>query len=109
MLAKVRPRSESGVFLKLWKRETLTMPVAEFIPKLAFTREELEWVSAWRAKNSAGTITAEELAEFDKFVQVSMLVSILQSRARMVLKAAKLKRDQKEPLPTARPRATLSG
>jgi hypothetical protein len=91
MVAKARPRSESDLFLKLWERETLTVPVAKRILKLAFSAEEIERVSELRAKNSAGTISAEELAEFDAFVRVSMTVGILQSRARQFLKAAKLK------------------
>lgn len=91
MVAKARPRSESDLFLKLWEREPLTVPVAKRILKLAFSPDEIERVSELRAKNSAGTITGAELAEFDAYVQVSMTVGILQSRARMFLKAAKPK------------------
>jgi len=88
MVAKARPRSETDFFLKLWEREKLTVPVAKGILKLRFAPEELEQVSAWRAKNSAGKITAEELAEFDAFLRASFTLSILQSKARQFLKAA---------------------
>ena len=88
MVAKARPRSESDFFLKVWERERLTVPLAKRILKLGFSPEDLEQVSAWRAKNSAGKITAEELAEFDAFLRASFTLSIMQSKARQFLKAA---------------------
>ena len=91
MVAKVRTHSQFDLFLKLWDREKLTVPLAKGVLKLAFSNEELERVSALRAKNSAGTITADEHAEYDAYIEVSTTIGILQSRARMFLKAAKSK------------------
>ncbi len=94
MVATVRPKSETDLLLKMWERQRLTVPVAEAFLKLAFSEGELARVSELRAKNSAGTITTEELAEYDAFVRVSLMVSILHSRARIVLKATKPKAER---------------
>ena len=91
MVAKAQTHSRFDLFLKIWDREKLTIPLAKGVLKLGFSDAELERVSALRAKNSAGVITADEHAEYDAFIEVSTIIGILQSRARMFLKASKSK------------------
>ena len=68
-------------------------PVAEvFTPELAAKIVELkaeapllEQVETWRAKATNGTITPEENAAYQEFVEAVDLIAILQSKARKYL------------------------
>ncbi len=93
MVAKARPKSEFDIFLKIWQRQKLTAPLAKGILKLGFTDEETERVSELRALNSAGSINPKELAELHAYVEAGMKIAILQSKARMFLKAKRTKTD----------------
>ncbi len=89
MSTKVQPPlSEAEIFIRLWEGETgrLSAPAARMVLKLGFRDEDKARMHELAAKNSGGTISPVELAEFDSFLKVADLLAILQSKARQVLK-----------------------
>ena len=80
---------DSDIFLRLWSRQKLTTPLARHILKLSFDDQERARMHELSEKNQEGSITPGELVELDQFVRVGMVLSIMQSRARRLLKLRK--------------------
>ncbi len=80
---------DSDIFLRLWSRKKMTPTLARHLLRLAFDDDDQARMHELSAKNQEGTITTEELAELDQFIRVGMVLSIMQSRARRILKSSK--------------------
>ena len=80
--------SDTAMFLRLWDRATLTPALARQLLKLAWTAEDEARMRDLAARNRAGNLSKGESQELENYLRVGMTVSILQSRARKVLKVA---------------------
>lgn len=65
--------------------ELLTPEVARWLLALRAGPELQARVDALADKNSEGTITAEELAEYDEYLAFANVIAAIQPRARAVL------------------------
>ena len=77
---------DADIFLRLWNKQKLTPTTARHLLKLEFDENDRQRMHALAEKNRDGGINPEELAELDHFIRVGMVLSILQSRARALLK-----------------------
>ena len=65
----------------------MTQSAARRILEMAFTEEEKVWMHDLALKNQAGALSPAEQAELDNYCRVGVTLSVLQSRARQVLKS----------------------
>jgi hypothetical protein len=80
--------SRVAIFGRVWEGEKGMSPaLAREVVKLKFSDQDVARMHELAAKNSAGTISTEEFAELGYYVDVTNLLTSLQSRARMALKA----------------------
>jgi hypothetical protein len=77
---------ESAAFLRLWDRRTLTPTLARHLLKLGFDAGDQARMRELAARNQAGTITPAELLELDDFLRASLTLTVLQARARRLLR-----------------------
>jgi hypothetical protein len=77
---------EFDMFLRLWDKGKMSATLARELLKINFAPEDDERMHELARKNQDGEITPDELRELDAHVRIGILVSILQSRARQVLK-----------------------
>jgi hypothetical protein len=68
--------------------EVLTPEVAQRIVDLRADSELQEYIEGLRAKSSTGTLSEEESTEYREFVEALDVLSILQIKARRVLREA---------------------
>lgn len=82
------PMSEAEIFARVWEGESgrLSVGAARIILKLGFRDKDADRIHELAQKNSDGTITPAELAEYDGYVKVADLLAILKSKARQVLR-----------------------
>lgn len=78
--------TESDLFLRMWGREAMPASLAKQVLKFAWTKEDEDRMHDLAVKNREGEITKAELREMDEYLNVSMVISILQSRARKTLR-----------------------
>lgn len=64
----------------------MTQSAARRILEMAFTEEEKVRMHDLALKNQAGALSPAEQAELDNYCRVGVTLSVLQSRARQVLK-----------------------
>ena len=68
------------------QKEPLTLEAAEYLLSIEFPEGDRERMQRLAERSEAGTLTAEEQAEFDGFLHVGNLLAVMQSRARRALK-----------------------
>jgi hypothetical protein len=78
------------MFLRLWERQALTPPVARHLLKMKFSAADNARMHTLAERNQAGIITPDEEEELDRYIETGLVVSILQSRARQLLKKSGL-------------------
>lgn len=81
--------SEAAIWARLMqaqKRE-LSPEAAEFLLAVDFGENDRLRMSQLAERSEAGTLTAEERAEFDGYLHVGNLLAVIQSKARLALKA----------------------
>jgi hypothetical protein len=78
---------DADIFLRLWDGPQLTRPLARHLLKLSFAAADEERMRELADKNREGQITPAELDQLDQYVRVGTVLSILQSRARKLLRA----------------------
>jgi hypothetical protein len=84
-----KPRnSVAKMFGRIWyeKKSALTPTLARHVLKLGFTDEDRARMRELLERNRDGTLTPNEAAELDGYDLVGDMLSILQSKARMVLR-----------------------
>ena len=80
--------ADTDIFLRLWERQKLTPTLARHLLRLGFSPEDKARMHDLAVRNQAGEISESELQELDAYIRVGALLSILQSRARKLLKGA---------------------
>ena len=91
MVASKNFGTESDLFLRMWGRTAMSPSLARQVLKFGWTKEDEERMHVLAVKNREGQITKVELREMDEYLNVSMAVSILQSRARKILRTKKVR------------------
>jgi hypothetical protein len=80
------PLADTDIFLRLWERQKLTSTLARHLLRLGFSPEDKARMHDLAVRNQTGKISPSELHELDSYIRVGTLLSILQSRARKLLK-----------------------
>src|SRR4051812_36515020 len=80
------PLADTDILLRLWERQKLTPTLARHLLRLEFSPEEKARMHDLATRNQSGEISPSDLRELDSYVRVGTLLSILQSRARKLLK-----------------------
>jgi DNA-binding FadR family transcriptional regulator len=84
----VTPNTESAILARLIQaREVISREVAEFLLSIDFEPHDIERMNFLSERARDGILTKEETDELDSYLHVGSLLSILQSRARRVLKS----------------------
>lgn len=84
----ITPNTESAILARLIQsREDITHEVAQFLLSIDFESDDLKRMDALSEQARKGSLTPEEEAELDSYLHVGSLLSIMQSRARRVLKS----------------------
>jgi hypothetical protein len=80
--------TEADVFRRVFEPEkpNLSPAAARSILQLDFKSEDRDRMNALAAKAQRGSLTKEENAELDTYIQVGHLLAIMQSKARQSLK-----------------------
>jgi hypothetical protein len=78
--------ADTDIFLRLWERQKLTPTLARHLLRLGFGPEDKARMHDLAVRNQAGELNNSELQELDAYIRVGALLSILQSRARKLLK-----------------------
>lgn len=82
-----RAASEAAIWTRVIHPEGEISPaVARAIVELSFSPDDTLRMRELSAKANAGKLTAEENAEMDNFERVGAMLSVLKSKARLVLK-----------------------
>jgi hypothetical protein len=83
------PNTEAAILARLIQtREYISHDVAEFLLSIDFETSDIERMNFLSERAREGTLTQEETAEPDSYLHVGSLLSILQSRARRVLRSS---------------------
>jgi hypothetical protein len=86
------PATEAAIWTRvIHPNGELTPEAARVIVQLSFPARDRERMHELSAKARAGTLTLEEEVEMDGYERVGALLSILQSKARQVLKKGRRK------------------
>ncbi len=87
--------SDSAMFLRLWDSAKLTPTLARQLLKLAWSESDQARMKELTQRNQNGELEAAEAEELDNYLRVGLTLSILQSRARKVLKESTRIKSQK--------------
>lgn len=83
----VTPNTESAILARLIQARAEIRPeVAEFLLSIDFEAHDIERMNSLSERARDGTLTKEETDELDSYLHVGSLLSMLQSRARRVLR-----------------------
>jgi hypothetical protein len=84
----VATASEAGIFSRVFepRRIRMSLEVARAIVKLGFDPADKARMNALAEKARQGTLTKSEDEELENYIRVGHLLSIMQSKARKVLK-----------------------
>jgi len=86
VIQEKRKPADWNIFLRLWDQKKLTPSVARHLLKLDFDEPDRLRMQELASRNTEGEITRKELKELDEYVRAGMVLSILQSKARKLLK-----------------------
>ena len=70
----------------LYARPMISAEAAEFLLAMDFGEADRQRMERLAERSQAGTLTAEEQAEFDGYLHVGNLLAVMQSKARLALK-----------------------
>src|ERR1700734_3751606 len=82
------PNSEAAIWARLMRaqKNELSPEVAEFLLAIEFGQSDRERMLDLAERSEAGSLTADEEAEFDGYLHVGNLLAVMQSKARLALK-----------------------
>jgi hypothetical protein len=82
------PNSEASIWARLMEthQDDLSREAAEFLLAVDFPENDRKRMLQLADRSEAGSLTAEELAEFDGYLHVGNLLAVMKSRARLALK-----------------------
>ncbi len=82
------PNSEAAIWARLMQaqKDELSPETAEFLLAMDFGEGDRQRMLHLADRSEAGTLTAEEHAEFDGYLHIGNLLAVMQSKARLALK-----------------------
>lgn len=84
----ITPNTEAAILGRLLQaKHSQSRDVAEYLLSIDFDRDDLDRMNLLSERARQGSLTPEETAELDSYLHVGTLLSILQSRARRLLKS----------------------
>ncbi len=88
------PNSEAAIWARLMQAQKgdLSSEAAEFLLSIDFGEGDRQRMLHLAEQSEAGTLTAEEQAEFDGYLHIGNRLAVMQSRARLALKRKPLDR-----------------
>ena len=87
MSTATRDNTEAAIWERVIHPEgKMTVAAARQIVQLKFSEDERARMHELAEKNHAGKLTPEEASELDNYCRVGTMLSVLQSRARQILK-----------------------
>jgi DNA-binding FadR family transcriptional regulator len=82
------PNTEAAILGRLIQaRDTLSREVAEYLLSIDFEPSDVERMNILSERAREGHLAAEDAAELDSYLHVGSLLSIMQSKARRLLKS----------------------
>ena len=88
MLTAVSDSTEAAIWERvIHPQGSMTPSAARRIVQMTFSEAEKVRMHELAVKNQAGALTPQEQAELDNYCRVGVTLSVLQSRARQVLKS----------------------
>jgi len=80
--------SEAAIWARLMQaqKDELSSEAAEFLLSIDFGEGDRQRMLRLAELSEAGTLTAEEQAEFDGYLHIGNLLAVMQSKARLALK-----------------------
>jgi hypothetical protein len=85
------PNTEAAILARLIQaKESISRDVAEYLLSINFESSDIERMNFLAERAREGNLTAEETLELDSYLHVGSLLSIMQSKARRLLKSEKL-------------------
>jgi hypothetical protein len=84
----LHPSREAAIWARLMQaqRDELSPQVAEYLLSIGFGDSDRERMQQLAERSEAGLLTDEEQAEFDGYLHVGNLLSVMQSKARVALR-----------------------
>ncbi len=85
----ITPNTEAAILGRLMQARDggMSRDVAEYLLSIDFDADDTERMNALAERAREGNLTTEEAAELDSYLNVGSLLSILQSKARRLLKS----------------------
>jgi len=85
------PNREAEIWARLMlaQKDRLSADAAAFLLSVKFEEEDRRRMLELADRSEAGTLTAEEGAEFDSCLHIGNFLAVMQSRARLALKKGK--------------------
>jgi hypothetical protein len=68
------------------QKDELSPEAAEFLLAIAFDEADKQRMQELAERSEAGTLTAEQQAEFDGYLHIGNLLAVMQSKARLALR-----------------------
>jgi len=80
--------SEAAIWARLMQaqKDELSLEAAEYLLSIDFGEADRNRMLHLAERSEAGTLTAEEQAEFDGYLHIGNLLAVMQSKARLALK-----------------------
>ena len=84
----VNANTEAAILRRLIQaRDNMSRDVAEYLLSIDFDADDTERMNVLAERAREGNLTSQEAAELDSYLHVGSLLSILQSKARRLLKS----------------------
>jgi len=84
----VSPNREAAIWARLMQApaDALSPAAAEYLLSIQFGQRDVDRMQQLAEGSQAGTLTAEECAEYDSYLHIGNLLAVMQSKARLVLR-----------------------
>ena len=84
----VTPNTEAAILGRLMQAtDSMSRDVAEYLLSIGFDADDTERMNVLAERAREGNLTPQEAAELDSYLHVGSFLSILQSKARRLLKS----------------------
>jgi hypothetical protein len=80
------PNCEAAIWARLMQGVDLSPEVADYLLSIGFGDSDRDRMQQLASRSESGTLTDEELAEFDSYLHVGNLLAVMQSKARVALR-----------------------
>ena len=80
------PNREAAIWARLMRTQELSSDAAKFLLSIDFGDRDRQRMLKLAERSEAGSLTAEDLAEFDSYLHIGNLLAVMQSKARLALK-----------------------